>query len=82
MRKLMLNGIRRSVSSLRGCLIYFGVVFAVPEWLYFGYDLHKRGMLSVSNGFLLAILAFAGGAIVGALCWWTIFKPLKHRLSR
>jgi hypothetical protein len=82
MRNTVLKVLRWGLSSLKGSVIFFAVIFAVPEWLYFAHDLHTRGMLTPVNALVLALLCLLGGGICGALGWWTVFKPLHDRLSR
>jgi len=75
MRKFLKWGI----SSLLGCTIYFGVGFAIPQWIYGANYLHAKGMLTPVNALALALGALLIGAIIGALGWFTVLKPLNER---
>jgi len=78
MRKIFSWGI----SSLISCTIFFGIGFGIPEWIYFATDLHAKGLLTTINALALAVGGFLIGAIVGALGWFTVFKPLNERWER
>jgi hypothetical protein len=80
--KLIVNLLRWGHSSRNACIIFYSVAFAIPQCLYFGSDLYARGLLTIWNALTLAALAMICGAVVGTLGWWTVFKPLKDRMSR
>lgn len=71
--------LRRATSSLLGCAMCFGLVFAIPEWLYLANYLHARESLTVANGLALAAGGLLLGAIGGVLAWFTIFKSFARR---
>jgi hypothetical protein len=71
--------LRWGISSLLGCTIYFGVGFAIPQWILGAIYLHDKGMLTPMNALVLALGALLGGAIIGVLGWFTVFKSLNER---
>ena len=69
--------LRSAISSPGACALYFGVGFAIPEWLYLANDLQEKGLLTAVNAFLLAITCLLVGAIVGLLGWFSVSNPLR-----
>lgn len=74
--------LRGVASSFVKCVIFFSLVFAIPEWLYFANDLYSRGMLTVNRSLAMAVGFLFLGAVLGAVAWWTIFKPLMFKIEK
>ncbi len=78
----MIRILRWAGSSLASCGVFFSVVFAIPEWLYFSYRFHAVGLLTANSAIFLAVLGCFAGAIVGVLVWWTILGPLQIKIEK
>lgn len=66
------RGARRRSKSLY--LVFFTLVFALPQVLYFGFQMFSRGNLTPKNATLLVVLGLAVGFLFAIAMWESWLK--------
>lgn len=75
------NWSRWIIASRARCSVFFVFAFGVPMWAVFMFDAASKGNLVFPIAFGTAILCALGGAVLGALLWRSIFKPLVDQYN-
>ena len=65
-----------TVSSMRGCVVFFMLSFAVPMWAFAMNDLYDSGTLTMGRAVSTAALLMVLGAAIGVAMWFTAIKGL------
>jgi len=69
------------LASLSGHLVVFEAIFSLPVLLFFLWQIHQQGTLTLSWGLYLFVLWASLGAIGGAFFWYAVSRPLIRRRS-
>jgi hypothetical protein len=66
-----------SRSLLVKVIALFLVLSATPEILYFLYNLHSAGSLTVGNGLYISSLTIILNGLAATLFWFTTAEPIR-----
>jgi len=80
--KVMFKFCRWATSSFQGCVIFFSLVFAIPEWIYFADDLRSRGLFTINRTFLCVIVATFAQLTCAQVARDTIGEQVSKRVEQ